>query len=269
MIEENGPHYQLIETAGEKAPWLAMVHGFTANHQHFSEQIKEFQKDFRLILFDLRGHGGSSSMSGPFGVEEYSDDIEKVLIGLDLEKIHYWGTHTGSAIGLVLALRKPTLFASLILEGTFLPGFPMPRVGELLDRVKSIAQNKGVKAAQKDWYEYTDWMQYIRENPERCRGAEQMEIIQNFEGKPWLDNQTARELTDVSKSLSQIKQPALVYNGEADMPDFKKAALKLESDLPNSQRVEIENAGAFPGWENPKLVNKNVREFLQTVIGND
>jgi pimeloyl-ACP methyl ester carboxylesterase len=97
-----------------------MVHGFTQNCNYFSAQIPGFQKDFRILLTDLRGHGKSTSAAGPYGIEEYADDILMIIDEIGIEKAHYWGTHTGAAIGLVLALQQPERFSSLILEGTFL-----------------------------------------------------------------------------------------------------------------------------------------------------
>ncbi len=253
---------QAIDINERQDPWIVMVHGFTHNCNYFSAQVPDFQRNFRLLLIDLRGHGKSASVAGPFGVEEYADDILAVLDKAGIEKAHYWGTHTGSAIGLVLALRQPERFASLLLEGTFLPGFPMPRVGELIDRARSIAQSQGVEAARNDWFGYADWFKYIRDHPQVCRAAEHKALVFEFTGIPWLSDLTPRQVTPVSEYLASIHQPTLVYNGRYDLEDFKRAALYLESGLPNVQREEISETGGFPGWESPQAVNLLVHDFL-------
>jgi len=253
---------ELVHTDGQNAPWIIMVHGFTHNSKYFSTQVSDFQSEFRILLTDLRGHGKSVSAVGPYGVEEYADDILATLDDIGIEKAHYWGTHTGSAIGLVLALRYPQRFASLVLEGTFLPGFPMPRVGELINRARSIARSKGLEAALEDWFNYADWFAYIREHPETCRAKEHRAMIFEFTGTPWLSDFTPRTVTPVSEYLANIQQPTLVYNGRYDLDDFKQAASHLETDLPNAQCAEIPNAGGFPAWENPQAVNLLVRSFL-------
>jgi 3-oxoadipate enol-lactonase len=244
-----------------------MVHGFTHNYHYFSEQVSAFQKCFRIFLIDLRGHGKSAGVPGPYGIEEYADDIAAALNDIGIEKAHYWGTHTGAAIGLVLALRYPERFASLILEGTFLPGYPMPKVGELITRARSLAQSKGIDMALEDWFHHADWFAYIRDHPQVCRAEKHRAMLFEFGGMPWLSDLAPRQVTPVTEYLAHIHQPTLVYNGKNDLDDFKRAALQLEAGLPNVQREEISEAGGFPGWENPQAVNLLVGDFLAKQAG--
>lgn len=262
MVTNTKPFYKIIDLNHKNDPWIVMVHGFSHNHTYFRNQISEFQNDFRVLVTDLRGHGLSAQVGGPFGVEEYADDLQCIIEKVGIQKASFWGTHTGSAIGLVLALRQPELFSSLILEGTFLPGFPMPRVGELLDRARNIAHTKSLPEALNDWWENADWFGYANEHPKECRTDEFRDLTLAFSGLPWLSDLTPRTVTPVAERLDLIRLPVLIYNGEYDLMDFKKAASKLEEGLPNASIAVIKHAGGFPGWENPTEVNLTVRRFL-------
>jgi len=255
-------YHRVIDTNRLGDPWIIMVHGFTHNSNYFSAQVSDFRSEHRVFLTDLRGHGKSASATGPYGIAESADDILASLDDAGIEKAHYWGTHTGSTIGLVLALRCPERFATLILEGTFLPGYPMPRVGELISRARAIAQSEGVEKALEDWYSHADFFAYIREHPQVCRAEEHKAMTFEFNGIPWLSNLAPREVTPITERLSEIHQPTLVYNGMHDLDEFKQAALHLKSVLPNVQCEDIADAGSFPGWENPKTVNSLARSFL-------
>jgi pimeloyl-ACP methyl ester carboxylesterase len=255
-------HYEIIDSTTVNQPWLTLAHGFSQNHNVFSAQISQFQQNFRLFLPDLRGHGRSATLTGPYGPEEYTDDIIAALNQAGIKKTHYWGTHTGAAIGLLLALRQPERLQSLVLEGAVLPGFDMPQVTYLLDRARSIAQTQGLQAALDDWFEHADWFAYIREHPESCRAAEHRQMVFEFQGAPWLSHLSPHPVTPVCDHLQAIKLPTLLYNGQYDLTDFKKVAAKLETSLPRVQRAEIPNAGAFPAWENPAEVNQLVQGFL-------
>jgi pimeloyl-ACP methyl ester carboxylesterase len=256
-------YYETYGGKNSKTPWLTLVHGFTHNHNYFSTHIPRFQHRFRILALDLRGHGQSSSYLGPFGIEEYSQDISDILQQIGIEKTHYWGTHTGSAIGLRLALLHPDRFASLVLEGTFLPGYSMPRVQELLDRAKMVAKTEGVEEAKKDWLNNADWFDYIRNNPAECRAEDHNKMVFQFKGEPLLCMMQPKDVTYIADELSSINQPVLVYNGEHDMPDFLRAAAKLQSELPNVKCLKIPNAGGFPAWENPQKVQEYVKEFFE------
>ncbi len=256
-------YYKVIDINGSNEPWLTMVHGFTHNHNYFSSQIVEFQQNFRLLLPDLRGHGRSAGAAGPYGIEEYADDLVAILDENGIVHTHYWGTHTGAAIGLVLAIRQPERFSSLILEGTFLPGYDMPRVVELIDRARSLAQSKGKNAALDDWFSHAEWFEYIRNHPQQCRADEHRKMTFEFKGTPLLSTLTPRQVTHVSECLHNVHQPTLIYNGKYDLHDFKLAASYLACELSNAEQEQIPEAGGFPGWENPETVNKLVRNFLE------
>ena len=175
--------YSKVVKKSNKLPWIVMIHGFTGNHTIFESQINEFEKNFNILLFDLRGHGESSSVPGPFGREEYSDDLELLIEKYELKKFYIWGTHTGAAIALIYTLRHSETVAGLILEGTPLPGYVMPRLAELVERAETIAVQKSISEAKKDWLENADWFKYMNSHPEECRANEHKFLIDNFEGE--------------------------------------------------------------------------------------
>ena len=256
-------YYKILNYHLHRLPCIVMVHGFTHNHQYFSAQIPVFREQYRLLLVDLRGHGLSKNIPGPYGVEEYADDILQVMDATGIKEAHYWGTHTGAAIGLVLALRQPERFISMILEGTFLPGFSMPRAGELIERARKIAAQDGIQAALQDWYTHADWFEGIRRHPQLCRAEEHQAMTMQFSGMPWLSSDAPRAVTPVAAHLQEIAIPTLVYNGDSDLPDFKNAAGYLHQHLPSEKQQIIPETGGFPAWENPTPVNSLVMHFLQ------
>ncbi len=138
----------------------------------------------------------------------------------------------------------------------------MPRVGELIDQARAIAQSEGIEKALDTWFNNGDWFAYIREHPQVCRAKEHKSMVFEFTGMPWLSDLSPREVTPVAQYLSEIQQPVLVYNGTYDLDDFKKAASHLMSGLSNVECEEIAEAGGFPAWENPNAVNSLVRDFL-------
>jgi pimeloyl-ACP methyl ester carboxylesterase len=253
--------YETLPAAGR--PWLTLVHGFSQNRRYFEPALPHLVGKFQLLLIDLRGHGGSGKLPGPYGIEEYADDLELVFAAEGVERTRYWATHTGTAVGLVLALRRAALFDRLALEGAVLPGFPMPRTAELQARAAGIARSQGVPAAREDWLEHADWFSNMNEHPAAANAAGQRELVNEFAGAPWLSDLTPRSVTDVSSRLAEIDSPALLYNGERDLEEFKQAAATLEAGLANAERFEISGAGGFPLWENPPSAIALAAAFLE------
>jgi pimeloyl-ACP methyl ester carboxylesterase len=247
---------------GDSAPWLTMVHGATHNHRYFGSQVEAFRKDYRLLLIDLPGHGASAGLPGPYGFEEYADSVLAAMDAAGVEATHYIGTHTGSAVALILASRIPERFLSLALEGPPTPGVDLPSVIDSMARSRATAREHGVDAARREWYERSRWFDIIRAEPERCRADEHWDMLLEFGGAPWLDDKTPRPVSPVLERLTSIECPVLIINGEHDVEDFLQSADALEQRLPNTRRVRIAGAGGFPMWEDAETVNAHIRRHL-------
>lgn len=254
--------YEVVSGAAEARPWLTLVHGFSQNRRYFAPALPNLRGKYRLLLVDLRGHGASSGLPGPFGIEEYADDLEQVFAAEEIERTHYWGTHTGTAIGLVLALRKPALLEKLVLEGAVLTGSPMSRTVELQARASEIARTQGVPAALADWLEHADWFANMNAHPAETNAAGQRELVNEFEGAPWLSDLVPRPVTGVRSRLDEIDQRTLLYNGVDDLDEFEQVATVLELELANVERIVIPGAGGFPLWERPSRVVPIVLKHL-------
>jgi len=255
--------YKVLRSADKEHPWIAMVHGVSQNQRLFNQQIAVFQEFYNLILIDLPGHGSASEMPGPFGMAEFAEHIEKCLIHANVHSCNFWGTHLGASAGLILATKKPEIFQSLVLEGPVYPGRVIPAVADLLSRVSSAAQTKGMNAARNLWWNEGPWFDVMRQNPDLCRAHEQLEMIGDFTGEPWLDSGlVTRPLPPIDERLKSLNLPTLIMNGEHDMIEFFAVADTLERQLPNASRAIITNGGGFPLWEYPDPVNEIVAEFL-------
>ena len=175
---------------------------------------------------------------------------------------HYWATHTGTAVGLMLALRGRTRIEKLVLEGAVLPGV-MPRVTELQARASAIARSDGVEQAIDDWFEHADWFANMRAYPDETNAAGQRDLVSEFSGAPWLSDLEPQPVGELRSRLGLIRQPTLLYNGEHDLPEFKQVAEPFASELPDAEQLEIAGTGGFPLWERPHAVLEPVMRFLE------
>lgn len=258
------PHCTTVTVAEQSsAPWLTMVHAATHNQDYFTSQVRAFEKAYRLLLVDLPGHGQSAELPGPYGFEEYAASVLAVMDAVDVATTHYLATHSGSAVGLILATRYPERFASLALEGPPLPGTDLPSVVESMQRARATARSRGVDAARTEWYERGKWFDVIRENPEQCRADEHWAMLSEFTGKPWLDDGTPQPVEPVLDRLGAIRCPVLIINGEHDVADFLASADALERGIDDVRRARIEGGGGFPMWEYPDATNAHIRRHLE------
>jgi pimeloyl-ACP methyl ester carboxylesterase len=227
--------------------------------------VEAFQPDCRLLLIDLPGHGRSSTLPGPYGLVEYTRSTLAAIKAAKIERTHYWGTHTGAGIGLMLAAEHPQLIASLILDGAILPGVDLPYVTERYQLARKTARERGIEAARAQWFRESKWFDVIRERPTECRAKEHWELVDEFPGRPWLEPSTPETIPSIRPALNKIAQPVLLINGEHEVDGFIRVADELEASLPNVQRAIIPSAGGFPLWEFPEEVNSLARQFLASL----
>jgi pimeloyl-ACP methyl ester carboxylesterase len=257
------PHYQRVESAPSGAPWIVLVHGVSQNARLFDQQVALLKSAYRLLLIDLPGHGASSHLPGPYGLQEYAASIQSALGDAGIGGCHFWGTHLGAGAGLLLACQEPRLFRTLVLESPVFPGRVLPCVSELLTRLSEVARTRGMDAARDMWWHEGAWFDVMRFRPRECRALEHREMIASFAGAPWLDaGLVARPIAPIEPHASSLQIPTLIINGEHDLPDFLAAAAALHEILPRCRRQSIPQAGGFPLWEFPETVTGLARDFL-------
>ena len=257
------PFYETIVSAGDEREWLVMVHGASQHRGVFSAQVDAFAHRYRLLLIDLPGHGGSATIPGPYGLVGYAEGVSAVLDHVGVRKMHFWGTHTGAGVGLLLATgAQGARVKSLILDGAVLSGVDLPSVISNASRAKATARAKGIEAARREWFDTAEWFDVMRREPEQCRADEHWQMISEFVGGPWLDTAVPATAPSIEALLPQVDAPVLLINGEHDLADFQMIAKRIANALPNAEQFSVPGGGGFPLWEYPREVNAYVAGFL-------
>src|SRR6202521_1185734 len=104
---------------GEKA--MLFAHGFGCDQNMWRFVAPAFEKDFRVVLFDHVGAGGSdlsaydpckySTLSG------YADDVVEIGNELSLKDAVFVGHSVSAMIGVLASLKAPGMFGRLVLVG--------------------------------------------------------------------------------------------------------------------------------------------------------
>ena len=103
---------------------VVAAHGITASAMSWRAVAREMPPDWQLIALDLRGRGGSADAPGPYGMDRHADDLIAIAEGLP-QPIVLSGQSMGAYAALRAAVRRPDLFAKLVLVDGGLP-LPLP-----------------------------------------------------------------------------------------------------------------------------------------------
>ena len=78
------------EVVGEGAP-LLFVHGLGSSSRDWEEQVDFFANRYKVIVFDVRGHGKSGKPPGPYSIPLFATDTAKMLKVLGVGPSHVVG----------------------------------------------------------------------------------------------------------------------------------------------------------------------------------
>src|SRR5207302_2702861 len=81
----------------------------------WDDQLPALGARFRVLRFDLRGHGRSPVPPGPYTIDDLGGDLLALLDGLCLERVSVCGVSIGGMTGMWLASRAPERVERLVL----------------------------------------------------------------------------------------------------------------------------------------------------------
>ena len=235
--------YYEIHGTGEP---LLLLHGGTGYIEKFSHQIPAFEKDFKVIAPDSRGHGRTTDSEQPITYELMASDIVKLLDHLNIHNINIVGWSDGGIIGLKLAISQPQRVKKLV----------------------AIAANFKTDGLEKYMIEYLKNTTPETLPPELIEGYKKLNpnpdhwpIFFNKIKTMWLTS------PNFSKDmLATIKAPTLILTGDRDGFIRLNHTIELYESIPNSQLCVIPGATHGVPSEKPELLNKIIKEFLQTTV---
>jgi 3-oxoadipate enol-lactonase / 4-carboxymuconolactone decarboxylase len=123
FIDIDGVTLHVRDDGPPGAPALLLVHSLGTSVDVWDAQARSLSRSFRVIRYDLRGHGLSEI--GPASIERFAADGVAILDGLGITTAHVGGISIGGLVALAIAAQAPARVRSLMLFDTG-PAFPPP-----------------------------------------------------------------------------------------------------------------------------------------------
>ncbi len=258
-ITINGEPF-FVKVAGEGHP-LLLVHGFPLSHAMWQPQIENLQRNFRVIVPDLRGCGKSIVTPGKVTMEEYADDLAMLLDALEIEeRVTYCGLSMGGYIGWQFIRNHRDRLHSLILCDTRTAA---DDAIVLSNRHKMAANvlSEGMQQAIKTMLPKLFASQTRTDQPEIVETIRNVMLTSDPEGVAAALMGMA-ERPDMTDLLPEIDLPTLFVVGEEDLISTIEEMRSMASAVPNAELLEVAQAGHMAPLEQPAVVNAEIQAFL-------
>jgi pimeloyl-ACP methyl ester carboxylesterase len=105
--------------------WVVFVHGAGGSSSIWYRQVREFRKNFNVLLVDLRGHGDSQppmlkAFEGEYTFNDLVGEIVEVLDDAGIQQAHFVGISLGCILIRILGEMAPERVKSMIMGGAII-----------------------------------------------------------------------------------------------------------------------------------------------------
>jgi pimeloyl-ACP methyl ester carboxylesterase len=236
VIQANGINIY-YEEQGKGEP-LILLHGFGRTASDWKPFIPELSKEYRVIAWDMRGHGRSAQpdTSETFLHAVAARDLIAIIESLKLPNVNLIGHSSGGIIALYAAILRPDLIKAIV---------PVSAQLHFSDSVRSFIKRNAVPEA---YYEFMD-LEKLHGVQKGRMIAKQFYHFRQLVGDPAITHD----------QLKSIKAKTLIVHGDNDFVPVSQAWEMFEH-IPGAHLSIIAN-----GWHEPHFGDANQKDFIRRV----
>jgi pimeloyl-ACP methyl ester carboxylesterase len=232
-------------------PAVLLTHGYSSTGRAWADQHRALADRYRLITWDMRGHGETESPADP---AQYSHaltvgDMRGLLQHLGVERAVIGGLSLGGTMSLAFHARHPDMVRALVICDSG-PGYRNP------DARAEWNQRAHTRAADLE----------ARGLEALARGSRDMrEAVLRHRSAQGLAHAARGMLTQadasIIDSLPAIRVPTLVIVGDQDTP-FIAPCEYMAKKIPGARLEVIADAGHSSNLDQPEAFNRVLLAFL-------
>lgn len=243
--------FYLDEKGPADGETLLLTHGYGASSSMWQPQATALSSDYRILSWDMRGHGQSAC---PQDAAAYSEahtvaDMLALLDQLHIDRVHLGGLSLGGYLSLAFLLAHPERVRSLLLFSCG-PGYKndegRAKWNRFANRLAEKLDSEGLAG--------------LGGGPETQNAAHRSAAGLALAARGMLAQFDDR----VIRSLAHIDVPTLVLVGSEDKL-YHASTDYMAAKIPGAHKVVLDDARHAANLDQPEAFNQRVREFLAGV----
>jgi pimeloyl-ACP methyl ester carboxylesterase len=257
----NGTTYDL--TGPEDAPVVVLIHGLGLTRAVWQWMLPDLKK-FRVLTYDLIGHGETAPPEGDPALKDLSDQLANLLDHLNIDKAAIVGFSLGGMVARRFAQdHRDRTTALVVLHSAHRR--TEKQQGAILYRVDQ-ARDHGpeatVELALQRWY--TEAAQATR--PDLMDLTRCWVLANKRDVYVKLYRILAHGVDEIVAPQPPLTVPALVLTGDEDTGNNPDMSMAIAEEIPRARLVILKGLRHMALAEDPPAVNRPVVDFLSEVL---
>lgn len=266
-LEDGTLHY---EQRGSGPP-LVFIHGGWQDGRSWEPQIERFAENYRVITYDIRGHGRTGETeTAAYSIDLFADDLETLLARLDIEQPILVGLSVGGMIARSVLDRQPDSIRGAVVGGPVqsLPSLGFADLNPFFSPVQGVSQMVSTLGSAGAFRTLLTTMRTANGGPWLSLDSDVREQAISAAGTV-----PRAEYTKVFEALydhdpidlSHVETPLLVLYGDHEATRIKRQGRRLAERTPGGRQLEIPDAAHLVNQDNPSAFNRACSEFIATI----
>ncbi|MGC1627583.1 MAG: 3-oxoadipate enol-lactonase [Candidatus Acidiferrales bacterium] len=236
FIDANGTQFNYQIDGPDRAPVVVLSNSLGTTLSMWDSQVPTLSQKFRVLRYDMRGHGLTPVTPGPYTIEGLARDVIGLLDALTIERAHFCGISVGGALGQWLGVNAADHLNRLVLSNT------AARIGTQDGwnaRIKTVREGGMASVADavvSRWF--TDG--FVKKSPAVVEATRQMLLRTPPEG--YVATCAALREMDQRETVARVSVRTLVIAGAHDAVTTPVDAHFLVDRIHAAQHVELNSA---------------------------
>ena len=246
---------------------IVFIHGFTEDHNSFRIQQRALSKKYKVITYDLRGHGISDRVNYGLNMERFALDLRELIDYLELEDVIL----VGWSMGVFIIFEYINIFGleniyklCLIDKGPKIINDNNWKLGLYHGKYTMEDAIKDLDLIKSNWRKFAE--KFIRDMTPYFNEKQfiiAMEKMNNNSPNIMYSMWKSMIEKDYRDTLSKISIPTLIIFGGKSTFYSADTGKYLERNIKNSELKIFEDCTHLLVLENPVKFNKELDLFIE------
>lgn len=259
-----GSAYELQGTG----PTVVLVHGLGLNRDMWQWLLPALLPQFRVLTYDLIGHGESAGPDRDPNLTMFSEQIAELLEECGIDRCALVGFSLGGMIARRFAVDHPGRLSALAILNSAHDRSEAERavILERLEVVRRAGPAATVDAALERWFT----QDFRSRNPDMMDLVRQWVMANRKDVYAQIYRVLAEGDEEIASAITSIRCPTLVMTGELDSGNSPEMARRMAAVIPAAQSVILPGLRHMGLAENPAAFNTPLVPFLvESLTGQD